>query len=667
MLFFIHFTVGDGYYKIFMESLLLISATQKPTAVPTPNVKIESGLWGERQSTNRDRTIPAIYYQMKITGRLDAWRLDWKPGQTPKPHIFWDSDAGKWIEAVGYSLMTQPNPEFEKQVDETVELIEKAQQSDGYLNIFFTSVEPQNRWKNLRDWHELYDAGHLIEGAITYYQATGKRKLLDVLIRYTDLIDTKFGPNEGQRRAYDGHPEVELALVKLYHETGEERYLNLSTYFINERGQQPHYFDIETVERGDDPRNFWAKNYRYCQAHVPIREQKEATGHSVRAAYLYSGVADMAAETGDTELLEVCRSIWDDLTQHQMYITGGLGPAHTNEGFTFAYDLPNETAYAETCASIALVFWAQRMFHADPDSRYIDVMERALYNGVLSGVSFEGKHFFYANPLASFPNVNPYERWSGITTDQHYRRSEWFECACCPPNLARMIGSVGSYFYSTTRDTLYVHLYNPNTAHFDLGGQHVELTQKTSYPWDGEIQFTVNTSQPTHFTLALRIPGWSREFQITIDGSPVSVQPVNGYVHITRDWQSNNTVTLSLAMPVERIAPHPEIRQDAGCIALQRGPVVYCLEEVDNGARLANVVIPRASELIPSVDPTLFGGVGVITGKGLRVEPDRWPGGLYQPQSVISEARSEFTFKAIPYCFWANRQPGEMRVWIRES
>lgn len=260
----------------------MISDNQKLEAVPTQAVEINSGFWGERQTTNRDRTIPAIYHQMKTTGRLDAWKLDWEPGKR-KPHIFWDSDAGKWIEAVGFSLMTHPNPEFEKQVDDVVELIEKAQQPDGYLNIFFTSVEPQNKWRNMRDWHELYDAGHLTEGAVAYYQATGKRKLLDVLQRYINHIDERFGPNEGQRRGYCGHPEIELALVKLYRETGEERYLNLSKYFIDERGQQPHYFDMEAQERGDDPTKFWAKSYRYCQADVPVREQPGATGHSVRA------------------------------------------------------------------------------------------------------------------------------------------------------------------------------------------------------------------------------------------------------------------------------------------------------------------------------------------------------------------------------------------------
>ncbi len=649
----------------------MISDIQRLERIPSKDVAIKSGFWGERQATNRERTIPAISRQMKISGRLDAWRLNWEAGQ-PKPSIlryghFWDSDVGKWIEAIGYSLESHPNPEFERQVDEVADLIEKAQQPDGYLNTYFTAVEPNNRWRNLRDWHELYNAGHLIEGAVAYSQATGKRQLLDVLCRFADHIDARFGPNEGQRRGYCGHPEVELALVKLYHATGEKRYLNLSKYFVDERGQQPHYFDMEAKERGDDPGKFWAKTYRYCQAHVPVREQTTATGHSVRANYLYAGMADIAAETGDSTLLAVSRSIWNDLTQHQMYVTGGLGPAHTNEGFTFAYDLPNETAYAETCASIALVFWAQRMFHIDPDSRYIDVMERALYNGVLSGVSYEGTHFFYANPLASYPQVNPYDRFSGITSDRYYRRSEWFDCPCCPPNLARLVASIGSYFYSSSADTLYVHLYNQNRVRFTFGGSNFHIEQHTDYPWDGDVHFTIHTDQPAHFDFALRIPGWCRDFHVTVNGTQVATKSQNGYARLERRWANGDEISLSLAMPVERMAPHPEIRQDAGLIALQRGPVVYCLEEADNGPLLANMVVPRDARLTSEIDASLFGGAGVITGDAVRIEPANWPGGLYQPQSALQAAYSPLTFKAVPYCFWANREPGEMRVWMRES
>jgi len=649
----------------------LVSETQHLTPVSATDVQIDGGFWNARQITNRDRTIPAITHQMEITGRIDGWRLHWDEGK-PKPSMqqyahFWDSDMGKWIEAIGHSLRTHPDAELEKSTDEVIDLIAGAQQPDGYLNIYFTGIDPQNKWRNLRDWHELYNAGHMVEGAVAYFQATGKRKLLDVMIRYVDLIDSKFGPDEGKKRGYCGHPEIELALVKLYHATGEQRYLNLSKYFVDERGQQPHYFDIETRERGDDPAKFWAKTYRYCQAHLPIREQTTATGHSVRANYLYAGVADIAAETDDAGLVDISRSIWDDLTQHQMYITGGLGPAHANEGFTFAYDLPNETAYAETCASCALVFWAQRMFMIDPDGRYIDVLERALYNNVLAGVSYEGEHFFYANPLASYPNVNPFDRFSGITSEQHYHRSEWFDCPCCPPNLARLVASIGDYFYVATADTLYVNLYNQNHARFQFGGSDVQIEQQTDYPYDGAVSFTISADQPTTFTLALRVPDWCREYSVEVNGSQYIANPERGYVHINREWSNGDQVKLSLSMPVERMLAHPQVRQDAGNIALQRGPLVYCLEEVDNGAGLANVVIPPDAELTAERDDSLFGGVSIIRGEALRIEPAQWNGGLYQPQSAVKQTQKPFTFTAIPYAFWANRQPGEMRVWIRES
>ncbi len=635
-------------------------------AVPAQAVEIKQGFWADRQATNRDSTIPAVHHQMDITGRLDAWRLDWQPGQ-PKPHIFWDSDVGKWIEAVGHSLKTHPNLAFEQQVDAVIDLIEKAQQPDGYLNIWFTAVEPEKRWTNLRDWHELYDAGHLIEAAVVYYQATGKRKLLDVLTRYADHIDARFGVDEGKRHGYPGHPELELALVKLYHETGEQRFMKLSKYFVDQRGQQPLYFDMEAQERGDDPTKFWAKTYNYCQAHEPIRHQHEATGHSVRALYLYSGVADVAAETDDAELRDVCRQIWGDLTLHQMYVTGGLGPARTNEGFTFAYDLPNETAYAETCASIALVFWAHRMFHLDPDSRYIDVMERALYNGVLSGVSFDGSLFFYANPLAAHPNVNPAEQWSSIHGERDYQRSEWFDCACCPPNLARMVASLGDYFYSSTDDSVYVHLYNTSSVKLSFAGTDVEIEQRTGYPFEGGVNFSLKLVESTEFELALRIPDWCHQHQIAVNGELVEASVVKGYARLNRAWAEGDTVTLTLAMPVERILPHPEIRQDAGQIALQRGPIVYCLEGVDNGAQLANIVIPPTAELSAGFDADLFGGTGVITGEAQRVQPANWQGGLYQAESQTEIAHEPFTFKAIPYFLWANRAPGEMRVWLREG
>jgi uncharacterized protein len=627
----------------------------------TADIHLTGGFWQSRQRVNREVTLPAIYHQMKATGRVDAWKLDWQPGQ-PEPHIFWDSDAGKWIEAVGYTIASEPAPELEAQADNLIALIKSAQQPDGYLNIYFTSVKPQARWTNLRDWHELYDAGHLIEGAIAYLEGTGKRDLLEVLLRYADHINARFGRGEGQERGYCGHPEIELALVRLAEATGEQRYFDLARYFVDERGQQPHYFDKEARARGERLEDYWAKTHRYTQSHVPIREHTDIVGHSVRACYLYAGVTDIARETDDTELAAACRRMWDDLVQHKLYITGGLGPARSNEGFTYAYDLPNETAYAETCASIALVFWAQRMFALEQDSRYTDVMEIALYNNILAGVSAEGRHFFYANPLTSVPNVNPYDAWGGIihTEPQYYHREEWFTCACCPPNLARMVASVGNYFYSIADTTIYTHLYGESSLTYGS----VKLHQKTNYPWDGEITLSIETAEPQAFTLALRIPGWCREVTLKVNGADVPVQTERGYVKLNRTWADGDTVKLTLAMPIERMAAHPRVREDAGRIALQRGPIVYCLEETDNGADLANVVIPADSPMSAVFERDLFGGVCVIHGTAHRRDTHGWDGQLYRPQR---DDRVPFTFRAIPYCFWANRQPGEMRVWIRES
>ena len=636
-------------------------------AVALRNVTTEGGFWGSRIETNRTVTLPIEYDQLKKTGRIDAFRLDWEGAQPNKRHRFWDSDVAKWIEAAAYSLATHPDEELEGLVDGVIDLIEKAQQPDGYLNSYYTVVEPENRWRNLRDWHELYCAGHLMEAAVAYFDATGRRKLLDIICRYADYIDEVFGPNEGQMRGYPGHQEIELALVKLYRTTGEERYLELSKFFIDERGQRPHYFDVEAERRSEDPRSHRHKSHEYTQSHLPVREQSRAVGHAVRACYMYAGMADVAAETGDQTLVAACKRLWQNLTEKQMYVTGGIGPSCHNEGFTCDYDLPNETAHAETCAAIALVFWAHRLLHLEPDSRYADVMERALYNGVLSGVSLDGRQFFYANPLAAYPGVSPLNPWGSIRGTDHYRRSDWFDCACCPPNVARLLASLGQYVYSVGENEVYVHLYVQSSAEINLGDHAVRIEQETNYPWDETVRFTVQPDEPMRFALALRIPGWCRGAGLKVNGETLDVTSITtrGYARIDRAWHPGDQVELMLPMPVERIESHPNVRQSAGCVALQRGPIVYCLEEVDNGPGLANVVLPRDAELAVAFDSELLEGVSVITGEALRRDPQDREGGLYRPVG-LKKMRS-FVFKAVPYYLWANREPGEMRVWIREG
>ena len=640
------------------------------TPVPLKRVSISRGFWEERQRVNRAVTIPAIYRKLEETGRIDSWSMQ-GPAVAPNSHsmigvrVFWDSDSGKWLEAAAYSLATHPDAELQALADDLINAIASAQRDDGYLNSYFPVHFPEGEWANLRDSHEMYNAGHLLEAAVAYVQATGKRQLLDVLIRFVDHIADTFGAEEGKRPGYGGHPEIEMALVKLYRETGEKRFLDLVSYLINERGQSPHFYDQEANNRGDKPEDYWAQTYRYCQAHLPLREHTEANGHSVRACYLYAGIADVALETADEDLLKLSRLLWNDLTQHQMYVHGGVGPSHHNEGFTFAYDMPTETAYCETCAAIALAFWAHRMFHLDPDGRYIDVLERAIYNSSLSGLSHSGDEFFYANPLAAYPGVNPLGRWDEQAEGGHYRRVKWYHCPCCPPNISRLIAGIGEYSYSQSGDRVYVQLYHDNSVGLEVGGANLTIVQSTDYPWDGRVKLQVQTKQPIQFDMALRIPDWCYDYQLSINGDAQNAKVEQGYAILSRQWSDRDTVELILSMPVERVMPHPSIRQTAGQVALQRGPLVYCLEELDNGPRLANVSIPAGSELKASFNKDLFGGVSVIKGEARRIEPAEASAALYRHQSQAANQESHFTFKAVPYHLWANRAPGEMRVWIR--
>lgn len=633
------------------------SSDQSLTPVSHAAVTLTDTFWMPRARINREVTLPVEYEQCKSTGRIDAWKLDWKPGDPNPPHIFWDSDVAKWIEAAGLSLATHPDPKLMALVDGVIEMIAAAQQPDGYLNVHFTIVEPEKRWTNLRDWHELYCAGHLMEAAVAYRDGTGNDKLLKVMCRYADYIGSVFGREDGRKRGYPGHEEIELALVKLYRATGEERYLQLASYFVDERGRQPHYFDIEARERGQDPGKWQFGRYDYNQAHLPVRQQSTAEGHSVRACYLYAGMADVAAETGDGELLAACERIWNNIVSRRMYIHGGIGSSRFGERFTFDYDLPNEDAYAETCAAIALVFFAHRMLQARPDSRYADVMERALYNGTVSGVSLDGKHFFYDNLLAAHPQYHRFNQQKPPT------RQEWFGCACCPPNIARLLASIGGYVYSQSADTIWTHLYVAGSMTADLAGNTVGLTQKTEYPWDGNVRITVSPASPAVFKLALRLPGWCRGVGIRVNGTPCNVAEITtaGYAIIEREWKTGDVVELTFPMPVERIEAHPSVRQDCGKIALQRGPIVYCLEEVDNGPDIADIALPMTSELVVTTDKTPFAGVPVIRGAAVRRDKSAWGDELYRPAGTPA---IPVVLTAVPYCMWANRGPGEMTVWI---
>jgi len=616
--------------------------------LPLTQVRITGGFWKTRLDTNRTSTIPHIHRMLKETGRLDALRLAWKPGDENPPHIFWDSDVAKWLEAASCTLATHPNAAMRKRVDETIALLAKAQQPDGYLNVHFTVVEPEKRWTNLRDWHELYCAGHLIEAGVAHFEATGKRTLLDVVCRYADCIASTFGP--GKRNGYPGHEEIELALMRLYRVTGEERYLRLAEHFIDERGREPHFFDTEAEARGEQPLRHRQgdRTLDYWQAHRPVRKQREAVGHAVRAMYLVSGMADLAAATGDEPLLTACRRLWQNVALGKLYVTGGVGAQHRGEAFGRSHDLPNESAYAETCAAIGLVFFAHRMLRIDADGAYADVMERALYNGVLSGVGLDGRTFFYVNPLAS--------------AGDHHRRP-FFGCACCPPNLARLLASLGTYVYSAADDALHVHLYAASRATAEVASRKVAVTQETDYPWDGDVALKVGLDRPAKFSLRLRVPGWCRKFTVTVNGKPTSVRTAKGYATLRRVWNDGDTVTLALAMPVERIVAHPAVAEDLGRVALARGPIIYCLEQCDHQAPVRTIALPGKALLTARYVRRVLGGCVVIEGTGLAPTPSGWKGTLYRRAGEVAPPRPT-RIRAVPYALWDNRKPGAMTVWM---
>lgn len=609
---------------------------------PLKAVTINDHFWSERRRVNREATLPAEYKQCEQTGRFEALKLT----PVPEQHYFWDSDVAKWLEAASYSLATHPDPAVETLVDQTISLLAAAQQLDGYLNTYFTAIAPEQRWVNLRDHHELYCAGHLIEAGTAHYAATGKTTLLDVVRRYADYIGTVFGTEAGQKRGYCGHEEIELALVKLADATGEAKYRDLAQYFVDERGRQPHYFDEEARARGEDPAKFHFQNYEYNQSHLPVREQTRVTGHAVRGMYLYTAMADLAATENDRTLARANEAIWDHLTTAQMYVTGGVGGFASNEGYGADFDLPNLTAYAETCAAVGLVFWASRMANLDCDSRYADVMETALYNGVLSGVSLDGTRFFYENPLAS--------------AGTHHRQ-DWFGCACCPPNIARLLASLGAYVYGQSETDLAVHLYVQGSAELSVAGQTVTVAQTTEYPWGGRVSLEVTPEQSASFRLRLRLPAWCKSPAVSLNGAAVTLIVERGYAVLEREWQSGDTVTLDLPMPVQRIYADPRVEGNRGRVALRRGPTVYCLEAADNGPNLDALSLPREAELTAELAPDLLGGVVVLRGAARRLSSDTKALYSSTPPAAVPAA-----ITAVPYSVWDNRAAGEMLVWIWE-
>lgn len=636
--------------------------------VPTPatEVKFRDAFWAPRLETNRTATIPSSFAKCEETGRRENFRVAaglsnerWRGN-----YGFDDSDLYKVIEGAAYSLMTHPDPQLDAYLDEVIAEIAAAQQPDGYLYTLWSAPADQKPrqyermhvrvreqpWDNLQHDHELYNLGHMYEAAVAHHQATGKTTLLDVATDSANLLVRTFGP--GKFESTGGHPEIELGLVKLYRETGKQEYLDLAKFFIDVRG---------TTTK--DKATLWGE---YCQDHKPFVEQDETVGHAVRALYLYAGVVDVAALSGQEAYMTAINELWHSVESSKLYLTGGVGATGHGEAFGEPFQLPNGTAYCETCAAIANVLWNHRLFLLTGEAKYVDTLERTLYNGFLSGVSLDGKHFFYPNPLSS---------------DGQHQRSEWFGCPCCPGNVCRFVPSTPGFVYAVQDDTAYVNLFVAGEAQLQLGSGPVAVTQDTRYPWDGKIKLTVEPpADAAKFTLKVRIPGWAREIanseglyrflgdadaqpQVLVDGEP-AWQPGDGaYATITRAWRPGDAVEVSLPMPVRRVLANERVVADRGLVALQRGPIVFCVEHPDvPGGHVHNLALPDAAELQTHVEPDLLGGVQVITGEAVATRF-----AMADDQADPQLVQETVPLQAIPYYAWAHRGRGEMDVWLART
>jgi hypothetical protein len=621
-------------------------------------VKLEDEFWAPRLEVNRTVTIPYLFRMNEESGRTDNFRI--AAGLKSGKHTgkrYNDSDVYKAMEAAAYSLRLRPDPGLKAQLDELIAVIAKAQEPDGYI---FTTrrISPDDpapgsgkeRWSNLRVSHELYNVGHMYEAAAAHFKATGERSFLGIALKNADLLVNTFGP--GKRRAFPGHQEIEIGLAKLYRITGSQKYLDLAKFFLDERG---YYFNGEKYP-SSSPFVIY-NSEEYLQNHKPVLEQTEAVGHAVRATYMYSGMSDVAALAGRPEYAAAIDRLWTDVVGKKLYITGGIGATGEYEAFGGAYDLPNAAAYAETCAAVGNAFWNQRMFELHGEAKYVDVLERIIYNGILPGVSLGGDRFFYQNPLESAGK---------------YERSRWFEVACCPANVARFLPTIGSYIYATRGDDLFINLYAPGTSSIPTPGRSIDLIQETKYPWDGAVKILVNPSRVGKFTISLRIPGWAQNqalpgdlyrfldpneqrVRVLVNRKPVAMALENGYVKLTRKWRRNDLIELSFPMPVRRIVAHGQVKENAGRVALQRGPIVFCAEGIDNGGRALNLVLPDDARVTHWHRPDLLGGVAIITAKAEAVDFDA--GG-----KIVGKRAHDLM--AVPYFGWADRGPNEMTVWL---
>jgi DUF1680 family protein len=627
-----------------------VSTTTSPHArwrtLALGSVSLTEGFWHRKQEINRRVSLPHGYRMLNQSGNFNNLRLAAGSGEGEyRTPVFMDSDVYKWLEAVSYDLGNNPDPELESMADQAIALVAAAQQEDGYLNSYYQVNKPDERWTDLDHDHELYCAGHLFEAAVAHHRATGKSSLLDVARRFADHIDATFGP--GKRQGTPGHPEIELALVELYRETGERRYLDLAGFFVDQRGGG--------MMRG------YRLGPAYQQDHVPVREAEEVTGHAVRQLYLTAGVTDIYMETGEQALFDAMARLWHDMTARKMHVTAGFGARFVGESFGQAYELPSDRCYCETCAAIASMMWNWRLLLATGEARYADLLERSLYNGFLSSVSLDGQRYFYVNPLQS-RGADPM-RSRGVV-----ERPEWFGCACCPPNVMRQIAMVGHHVVTVDELGLQIHQYIATRMEVELEATgRVVLRMETDYPWDGKVKVTIEETGGKGWTLALRVPGWCEGASLQVNGQAVDVAAAGGtYAAIERVWQAGDVVELDMPMPPRFVEPNPRVDAIRGSLAIERGPLVYCLEGVDQdpGLDLLDVRVAPGASLEAVRREDLLGGVVAVEVQGAVVDVGPWRDELYRPATVEKLPQRKVTLTAVPYYAWANRGPGTMRVWI---
>ncbi|HXM54960.1 MAG TPA: beta-L-arabinofuranosidase domain-containing protein [Candidatus Dormibacteraeota bacterium] len=630
-----------------------VDVTRSPSARRRPlglgEVRLQPGFWRRRQEVNAAVSLPAGWSQLEAAGTLENFRIaaGRSAGRFTGPP-FHDTDLYKWLEAAGWQLGSGPLPELEREIEVAVGLIAAAQGDDGYVDTFIQLTAPERRWLDL-DWsHELYNAGHLIQAAIAVSRTTGDAALLDVATRFADLAGREFGTDG--RHQVDGHPEIETALVELYRQTGDRRHLDLAAFFVDGRGQG-------WLGRGTHG------GPAYFQDHVPVRSAPSMDGHSVRQLYLLAGVVDLYLETGERALLEAAAGQWDDMVRRMVYVTGGVGSQHFGEAFGEGWELPNGSAYCETCAAIASVMLSWRLLLATGSSRYADLMERTLFNGFLSGVSLDGGRYFYVNPLLSLGT-------DAVLGRTRVERFPWHDCACCPPNVMRLLASLQHYLVTRDEGGLQVQQYAPMSVRTAVGGSAVALTMATEYPWDGDVSIVVeDAAGDAPWELSLRVPDWCAEPRLTVNGAPADARVSDGYAVVGRTWRAGDVVRWSVPMPARLTEAHPRVDAARGSVAVERGPIVYCFEQTDQpaGVSVLDAELDVSRPLSAAWQADVLDGVVVVEAEG-SAPPAGVAEPLYAPLGTWRQRpRTPVRLRAIPYYAWANRGPAAMRVWIPRS